>query len=628
MAKIRFVLCCILLVIFQTSFGLAATESVTLVSTSSLIERDSAGSVLIALRLQLPEGHYVYGPQEGSMGLPTQISGSGYKLDGKSELPEIPLYIPRPALKSDTPFVSSDDADELEIYAASPTFFLEAPLYKSQLQLQVTVSGLLCSADNCLPFNKTVQIAHTDEDKLASVPPPEFANYDVSSLFMTESGSGIAQVADINPLESLLTPLGQETAPGIFNPTTAYNSFKPQYFQPALEVSSLGSAIFFGLFAGLLLNLMPCVLPVLSLKFSALMAVSTMTDRRQQARAFKAHCLIFALGIMTWFGILSLLFGLAGMAWGQLFQEPLVVCVIALILFLLGLSLFGVFTLPVLDLKASSSANPHWQAFTSGLLATLLATPCSGPLLGGVLGWALQQPLNSLVATILSVGLGMAMPYCIMAFKPRLVNLLPKPGPWTLRLEQLLGFLLMGSVVYLFSQLPEKWMFPFLVGLMGIAFSAWLWGQIGHLGAKPWLRRLARLGAVCTMGLVILIAKVSLTDNPNWEPFEPKSFEAILGKENVLVQFTADWCPSCKALEHTTLNEDRMQRLRSKYDMRTIRVDLTRENEAGQALLEAMGSSSIPVLVLFPKGEESSAPLVVRDLITPRQLKDALRQRF
>ena len=126
--------------------------------------------------------------------------------------------------------------------------------------------------------------------------------------------------------------------------------------------------------AGLLLNLMPCVLPVLSLKFSALMAVSTMTDRRQQARAFKMHCLVFALGIMTWFVILGLMFGLAGMAWGQMFQEPLVVCTLALILFLLGLSLFRVFTLPMLDLKSSSSANPHWQAFTSGLLATLLAT--------------------------------------------------------------------------------------------------------------------------------------------------------------------------------------------------------------------------------------------------------------
>lgn len=171
-------------------------------------------------------------------------------------------------------------------------------------------------------------------------------------------------------------------------------------------------------------------------------------------------------------------------------------------------------------------------------------------------------------------------------------------------------------------------MFPFLVCLMAVAFSAWLWGQIGHLGAKRWVRRLARCAAVATLALAILIAKVSLSENPHWEKFDPESFDALLGQQNVLVQFTADWCPSCKALEHTTLSEKRMQRLRSKYEMRTIRVDLTRENKAGQALLEAMGSSSIPVIVLFPKGEKKVQPLVVRDLITPQQLKEALKQRF
>lgn len=622
MIQLRFFLCLLLLLVGNTSWAFAE-EGISITITPNRVVLSDTEAVLLHASLTLPQNTYIYGLGEDRMGLPTELRIEGQKFDDLEAFPIVTLYSPEPLNKVDSPFQSPDDIVDLKIYHDSPNFYLQLPLYSETTEFSLTVSGLLCSANNCLPFTESlpVSLSSTDMRTMPTLTEDVLAGYSPSRLASSAQLSDSLKTETAQPLEMFAFPQTSEEV-------SLYQGFTPQYFQPGLEVNNLATAIFFGMIAGLLLNLMPCVLPVLSLKFSALMAVSTMTDRRQQARAFKMHCLVFALGIMTWFVILGLMFGLAGMAWGQMFQEPLVVCTLALILFLLGLSLFGVFTLPMLDLKSSSSANPHWQAFTSGLLATLLATPCSGPLLGGVLGWALQQPIESMVATILSVGLGMAMPYCVLAFNPRLVNLLPKPGNWTLRLEQLLGFLLMGSVVYLFSQLPEEWMFPFLVCLMAVAFSAWLWGQIGHLGAKRWVRRLARCAAVATLALAILIAKVSLSENPHWEKFDPESFDALLGQQNVLVQFTADWCPSCKALEHTTLSEKRMQRLRSKYEMRTIRVDLTRENKAGQALLEAMGSSSIPVIVLFPKGEKKVQPLVVRDLITPQQLKEALKQRF
>ena len=622
MIQLRFFLCLLLLLVGNTSWAFAE-EGISITITPNRVVLSDTEAVLLHASLTLPQNTYIYGLGEDRMGLPTELRIEGQKFDDLEAFPIVTLYSPEPLNKVDSPFQSPDDIVDLKIYHDSPNFYLQLPLYSETTEFSLTVSGLLCSANNCLPFTESlpVSLSSTDMRTMPTLTEDVLAGYSPTRLTSSAQLSDSLKTETAQPLEMFAFPQTSEEV-------SLYQGFTPQYFQPGLEVNNLATAIFFGMIAGLLLNLMPCVLPVLSLKFSALMAVSTMTDRRQQARAFKMHCLVFALGIMTWFVILGLMFGLAGMAWGQMFQEPLVVCTLALILFLLGLSLFGVFTLPMLDLKSSSSANPHWQAFTSGLLATLLATPCSGPLLGGVLGWALQQPIESMVATILSVGLGMAMPYCVLAFNPRLVNLLPKPGNWTLRLEQLLGFLLMGSVVYLFSQLPEEWMFPFLVCLMAVAFSAWLWGQIGHLGAKRWVRRLARCAAVATLALAILIAKVSLSENPHWEKFDPESFDALLGQQNVLVQFTADWCPSCKALEHTTLSEKRMQRLRSKYEMRTIRVDLTRENKAGQALLEAMGSSSIPVIVLFPKGEKKVQPLVVRDLITPQQLKEALKQRF
>jgi thiol:disulfide interchange protein DsbD len=299
-----------------------------------------------------------------------------------------------------------------------------------------------------------------------------------------------------------------------------------------------------------------------------------------------------------------------------------------MLLFVLGLSLFGVFSLPIFDLKISSDSHPHWQSFASGLLATLLATPCSGPLLGGVLAWAIRQPLPVLALTVVSVGIGMAMPYGVLAFNPRLIHLLPRPGTWTNRLEQLLGFFLMGSVAYLATLLPGEWVPAFLFNLLAVALAAWLWGQIGHLRASRLRRGLSRVIAVSVVVLAAWWGTASIHPDSTWESFDPEKFTASLGKEPLLLEFTADWCPSCKAVEHTTLTKKRMEALRKKYNVRTIRVDLTRDSGVGKELLKALNSTSIPVLALFPVGKNARQPLVVRDLVTPTQLKEAASRAY
>lgn len=191
-------------------------------------------------------------------------------------------------------------------------------------------------------------------------------------------------------------------------------------------MQGLGKALLFGLLAGLILNVMPCVLPVLTLKISTLLAAEG--EEKERKRAFREHNILFSAGILTWFAALALLFGLAGMAWGQLFQNSAVVFVMLLLVFALGLSMFDVFHLPVLDLRVGGShANPRLNAYSTGLLATLLATPCSGPLLGGVLGWSLMQSLPVLMTVFLATGLGMALRYLLMAWKPSLANALPRP---------------------------------------------------------------------------------------------------------------------------------------------------------------------------------------------------------
>lgn len=571
--------------------------------------------VAVSVTIDLPEESYIYGPSEDSEGLPTNVVLRSVYTGSLPKEQAVSVLAPQAKYRAETKFANIDDAKGPLIYAEPATFLGFVPVKNGTVTVNLQASGLLCSELNCTPFDEKISIPFS-EDRIKQLP--------------VAKGSLLSEglVSDLGPVlnENSISASSGSTSDAA-NPTD-YSSFLPQYFNPDLEVYGLGSAIFFGLLAGLILNLMPCVLPVISLKFSGLMAVSTMTDRREQAKRFRIHCLLFAAGVMTWFMVLALLLGLAGMAWGQMFQSPVVVGVLALILFMLGLSLFGVFDLPIFDLKVAGPSHPHWQAYASGLLATFLATPCSGPLLGGVLGWALLQPLDYLIITITSVGIGMAFPYCVMAMVPRLVHLLPKPGNWTLRLEQLLGFFLMGSVLYMSTLLPPNWLIPFLICLMAIAFAAWLWGQIGHLGASTLRRILSRTAAVLTIAGAIWVANIGITDNFNWEPFDPYAFSTLVGQEPLLVEFTADWCPSCKALEHTTLNERRMAKLRAKYKMRTIRVDLTRDGGEGKDLLESLGSKSIPVVALFPTGDKSKEPMVLRDLFTPAQLKDALKQTF
>lgn len=409
----------------------------------------------------------------------------------------------------------------------------------------------------------------------------------------------------------------------------AHWNFAPRYQVPELEVSGLGKALLLGLLAGLLLNLMPCVLPVISLKLSAFVAVAGLGGDTARRARFREHNLLFAAGIMAWFLLLAVILGGAGLAWGQLFQRPGVVLGLLLVVFSLGLSMFGVFTLPVLDLKAPGHGQAgRAQPFVTGLLSTLLATPCSGPLLGGVLGWAFQQPPEIMAFVFTAVGVGMALPYLLLAARPGLVRHFPRPGAWTGTLEQLVGFFLMATSVYLLTILPDAWLLPALVSLLAVAFGAWIWGRWGGHGASPRRRLVVRLIAPALAAVVVGLSFAPAPPPAGWEPFEPAAFRAMLGREPLIVDFTADWCPNCKLLEQTTLSSGAVSEWARRHGARLVRVDLTGESPEALALLRALGSGSIPVVALFPKGLLSASPVVLRDLFTTGQMEQALLEAF
>ncbi|MFR4119523.1 MAG: cytochrome c biogenesis protein CcdA [Bilophila wadsworthia] len=283
--------------------------------------------------------------------------------------------------------------------------------------LSADLSMLLCSDKNCVPVQQTFSLALPE-----TLPPPSPAALEAyGQLGKAETPPPLPNPFLASPPQQSVTQLTPLSGPSVQLAGSPAEPdewrFTPRFPQESLEPTALGTALFLGLLAGLILNVMPCVLPVLTMKVSALLSSSVMRPK-VSASHFREHNVLFAAGILTWFLVLAFCVGALGLAWGGLFQNTHLVYGLLILVFLLSLSLFDVFTLPVLDFKVGASRNPKTQAYLTGLVATLLATPCSGPLLGGVLGWAALQPLPVIVAVFTATGIGMALPYLVLAAWP------------------------------------------------------------------------------------------------------------------------------------------------------------------------------------------------------------------
>lgn len=625
--RIFFILLCFVLSV--ACFGRAVTgwAAPDLADPALAVAVEYAGvgegaSVAAALWITLPSGYHAYAHDaEGSLATRLVV------LDDRGGLLAFPVAYPQGVTRRD----ALDPSRLISVYEGRFPVWVTLPESLAHSgSVRASLSLVLCSDRKCVPMHvETVLKAPIELPPLATA---AWADAYRAAVRREEGRASSPDASDAvdrsgQPPMRLARP---EQAGGSVNIARAgqgaeapTGTFVPRFFQAGAEPAALGSAVPLGLAAGFLLNLMPCVLPVITIKFSGLLAVSGHEDRGRRRTRLREHSLFFAAGVMTWFAGLALCVGGLGMAWGGLFQNSGVVYGLMILVFLLALSMFDVFTLPVLDFKVVSSGNAKARAYSAGLMATLLATPCGGPLLGGVLGWAVLQPFSVIFVVFLATGLGMALPHLLLAIWPDVVRLFPRPGAWMGIMERIVGFLLMGTTLYLLSVLPESLRLSALAVLLLAAFAAWIWGLWGGLAASPARRLLAGLVAVA---LIAGGMWWSLQPAPAaaWTAFSPQRFWAALGKEALLVEFTADWCPSCKVLERTVLTPERLNALAARYDLRLVRADLTRPDPDAEALLRAVGSVSIPVTAIFPKGFLAHSPLVLRDLYTARQLEAAL----
>lgn len=619
--------------------------------------------LLLAVTFTPQDGYYIYGNASQEQGKPTRLGL--WSLNRQSALPNAgqpSATAPGPVSALETAFYppAQQKPDLLNpgsdsfIYDQPTSFLLTlpqtlSPALSSTLapeELVLTFSGLLCSANNCTPLEDIIKIPATAFDSTVQLDKaalnarfPGLADFTPGKTMNPPRAlrqlSGASTIAKPDSLSTAAPDAataieGAENTPDSLTsattPAASYN-LTPEYYRPGLEVNSISKAMLLGFLAGFILNFMPCVLPVISIKISGLLYYSGNDEHDTRVKSFRQHCLYFAAGIMTWFFALGLVLLQGGMVWGQLFQYPLLVMILTAVIFSLSLSLFGVFTLPVLDLKHSNtSRNPRLQAFSAGLLATLLATPCSGPLLGGVLGWSFQQSPFIVFVVLASVGLGMSSLYFVLAAWPQMVRRLPRPGAWMSNVAQCVAFILMGSALWLLSSIPANRLMDSLVLLLVIALACWLWGRLVTLNVS-------RLRRIVSASLILLLTvsafwqwNKAAANEVHWQPFTQALFEENLGNKAMLITFTADWCPNCKALERAVLSLDKVAAIKKKYGLIAIKVDLTNPNPAGEALLKQLGSNSIPLLAIFKPGPNADTPLVIRDLFTASTLNSALRQ--
>ncbi|MGD2116380.1 MAG: thioredoxin family protein [Acidobacteriota bacterium] len=390
-----------------------------------------------------------------------------------------------------------------------------------------------------------------------------------------------------------------------------------------------------GVVGGLILNLMPCVLPVLSLKVFGLVK-----SAGQGRGAVVGGSLATALGILLSFWALggaAVIARAAGAAvgWGVQFQNPVFVVFLLVVVVLFCLNLWGLFEIPLPQFvaRAAGSAGPREGVaghLASGLFATLMATPCSAPFLGTAIAFALAQPAAIIFAIFTAVGIGMALPYLVLAAAPRLAGLLPKPGAWMDVLRKVMGFLLAGAAVWLLyvlaSQVSREARAWIELSMLGMALLVWL-RQRALTSAV--LQRAADVGVAAVAAGAILIgwqANAAQAVAPGdgagdliqWVEFDRDRAETLAREGTlVFVDVTADWCFTCKVNERLVLETEPVAAAFEEHAVVPMKADWTNRNDRIAAFLEDHGRFGIPFYLLYRPGRE---PHVFSELISKDQL--------
>ncbi|PYK58990.1 MAG: thiol:disulfide interchange protein [Verrucomicrobia bacterium] len=394
--------------------------------------------------------------------------------------------------------------------------------------------------------------------------------------------------------------------------------------------------LIFGFIGGFILNLMPCVLPVISLKIFGFVQQAG----QSRARIFRSG-LAFIAGIFAWFLGLALVLVIIKSAggqpvWAAQFTNPYFVLFMSAVVLVFALNLFGVFEINLPQwlsrraVAAEGSMHGDAGSFFQGVFATVLATPCTAPFLGTALGFAFTQSATVILLMFGSIALGMSAPYFLLSAQPAWLKFLPKPGPWMVRVKQLMGFLLIATLLFLLSVLGAQ---------RGVAALIWTCSFLLVLSVACWMKGafLTPLVSAKTRGLVLVLMlllvigsgiyfigdkfqSAAAAANPTassgaWEKFTPERLASELQQgHSVFIDFTAEWCITCKFNESTVLETAAVRTAFSERQIVKLKADWTNGDPAITKLLKQFGRPGVPLYVLYPGG--TAQPYVFPELLT------------
>jgi len=386
---------------------------------------------------------------------------------------------------------------------------------------------------------------------------------------------------------------------------------------------------------GLILNFMPCVLPVIGLK-----VLSFVTEAGGDRRKASLLTLTYAAGIVTLImglGILSIAVRYRtgeAYGWGEQFGSVQFRILITAFMFSLALSFLGVWEIPIPGFAMSktstelSNREGFQGAFFKGIITTLLATPCSAPFLGSVFVVALIQPAWVVLLIFGGLGLGMSLPYLAVAAQPSLLSFLPKPGPWMETFKEALAFPMLLSVVVLVSGFLDEDRMAMLSSLIFVWFGCWLVGRTpawSEVGVK--IRGWGMATAVAVLGTLGSFYYLQPSQNQlAWQPYEESKLDALVADgKTVMIDFTANWCQNCKVNLMTAIETKKVKQLVESERIVPMVADLTNYPPALKAKLSELNSIAIPLLAIY-SGGDAKKPIILRDLITESQLLEALKK--
>jgi thiol:disulfide interchange protein len=585
--------------------GLGATKKESV--TASLVSEQSSispgGSFRVAVKLEHAPTFHTYGrtlPPDAT-GLPTQIIWKlqeGWKAD---ELPWPPTH-------------ETESTGGTKTQGYSDTVYLPAKLTApaglkpgEQVKLEGEVKALACDPQTCqpvtLPFSLTLPVAESAVANTATV--DVFKGIDDASSASTS------------------------TPPAV---TGGASSAASSPAKGSTQEMNIFQQLLFAFLGGLILNIMPCVFPVLGIKVTSVVHQSA-----EEPRRVMLHGLAYTAGILVSFwALVGVLQGLraAGeqLAWGFQLQSPWFSFIVVLVIFIFGLNMAGLFEVGTsttgVGMELSGKSGLKGSFFT-GLLATLVATPCAAPFLAGALTFALGLSFWPSLLFFTVIALGLAFPFLVLAFFPKLLRLLPRPGAWMESFKQAMAFLMLAAAAYftwsLMGLISDYGQRDLLIGLVFIAAACWIYGR-WFTPAKP---TKTRVKAIIFTVLVFLFGFWMAYPRPkdgSWKEWSPELVDELRAKNvPVFVDFTARWCATCQANKWVYKNESLQADFR-KYQVTLLRADWTNPDVRIADALALLGKDAIPVNVLWVPGRKDPIVIDPDAPFTPGLVKEALSE--